>query len=215
MTTPPNKTMQLFIAIGAITGWLAVGLQFYLIIVNRVASVPETIIRFFSFFTILTNIIVALCFTTMLLKTKPRTTRFFTRSKTITAIAVYINVVGLVYNIILRFLWMPSGLQGIVDELLHSFIPVYFVLYWLLFIPKNELQWKNVFPWLIYPFIYLVFCLSRGALSGFYPYPFIDVTALGYNKVLLNCGGLFIVFLLISLLFVAVGKVMKGYQGSR
>ena len=47
----------------AIIVWFAVLAQFYLIIENRVAPVTETIIRFFSFFTILTNILVAVYFT--------------------------------------------------------------------------------------------------------------------------------------------------------
>src|SRR4051812_38806133 len=102
--------------------------------------------------------------------------------------AVYITVVGLVYNLILRQLWKPAGLQFVDDELLHSVIPFLFILYWLMFVPKSELKWKDVLFWLIYPLIYLICILIRGALSGFYPYPFINTDDIGYYETFINSG---------------------------
>jgi hypothetical protein len=187
-----------------IAGWFALVAQFYLIIVNRVASVVETVIRYFSFFTILTNLLVAACCTILLLIPSSRVGRFFSRATTLTAIAVYISVVAIIYNTILRFLWKPEGLQLMVDELLHSVIPVLFVAMWFAFTNKATLKWKNIFPWLLYPLAYIVCILLRGALSGFYPYPFINVRELGYSKVLVNCIGVLFVFLFLSLLFIAI-----------
>ena len=40
---------------------------------------------------------------------------------------------------------------------------------------------------MLYPFRWLVFTLVRGAVISWYPYPFIDVTQLGYGKTSLNC----------------------------
>lgn len=48
--------------------------------------------------------------------------------------------------------------------------------------------------WCIYPLIYIAYALARGQLLGSYPYHFIDVTSLGYSKVLLNSLGLLAVF---------------------
>ena len=53
---------QLLIITGAFLGWCSLVFQFYLILANRQASVPETIIRYFTFFTILTNLLVAVLF---------------------------------------------------------------------------------------------------------------------------------------------------------
>ncbi|HEV8081648.1 MAG TPA: Pr6Pr family membrane protein [Chitinophagaceae bacterium] len=119
---PQSSSRQIFLFVITITGWFALIAQLYLIILNRVTTVPGTIIRYFSFFTILTNILVALCCTVLLINKNKRWYKFFSNSKTITAITVYITVVGLVYNLILRFLWRPQGLQLLVDELLHSVI---------------------------------------------------------------------------------------------
>ena len=106
-------------------------------------------------------------------------------------------------------MWSPEGLQRVADELLHVVIPLVFIVYWYLFAPKGGLGWKNAFPWLIYPLVYAIFVLFRGALSGFYPYPFIDVNTLGYNQVVLNSVGLFIGFLLLSQLFIAITKAIS------
>jgi len=141
------KERNIYLLIGAILVWFAVVFQFFLIIINRVASLGETIVRFFSFFTILTNILVALCVSFLLLKPKSTPGIFFSKTTSLTAVTVYITIVGIVYNIVLRFLWEPKGLQMVVDELLHTVIPVYFIIFWMKFVPKTRLKWKNVFPW--------------------------------------------------------------------
>jgi len=203
-----SKPKRIYLALIAILGWFALVLQFYLIIQNRVVSIPETIVRYFSFFTLLTNLLVAIYCSFILLRPYSQAAKFFSRPGVATAITVYILIVGIVYNTVLRYLWHPAGLQLIADELLHSVIPLMFLLYWLFFVVKGKLNW-NTFPWLLYPLFYFIWILIFGAITSFYPYPFIDVTKLGYNKVILHSGILTIAFLILSLLFVAIDKIMK------
>src|SRR5450631_1893091 len=209
MEIQSTKARQIFLAISAAIVWFSVIAQLYLSIVNRLATVAEALTRFFTYFTIQTNILVATCFTVLLLKPVSDWGKFFSSPRVLTAICTYITFVGLTYNLLLRQLWQPTGLQQVVDELLHSAIPIIFILYWLIFVPKAGLQWKNIFTWLIYPVIYIVIVLIREAISGYYPYPFIDVNNLGYPRVFLNGFGLIITFLLLSSLFVAIGKLMS------
>lgn len=199
--------MRTYAAIGAFIGWLTVVAQFYLIIINRTATLPETVVRFFSYFTILTNILVALSFTALLLKQGNQWRSFFSRPDVLTAIAVYITIVGLVYNLILRRLWAPEGLQRLVDELLHTVMPLLFFLFWCIYVSRHALKWKQVPYWLLYPFIYFLYVLVRGALSGFYPYPFVNVKEHGYGPVLLNSLYIMSAFVFFSVLFVAIGKI--------
>lgn len=208
MNTKPSG-IQFFSAIGGIVAWSAVILQLYLIIVNRTVSIPETLLRFFTFFTILCNILVAICFTVLALKPGFEKGNFFSRPGVLSAVAVYIAVVGIVYQLILRPLWEPQGLQMIVDESLHSVIPAYFILFWFLYVPKLTLRWQQILPWLIFPLCYLIIILLRGAVAGYYPYPFVNVTKLGYGKVFLNCGMVLIAFLFFSVLLVGIGKLSK------
>lgn len=208
---PLQKTVGL---VGALLAWTAVGVQLYLLLQNPTAPLGETLVRFVSFFTILTNTLVAVCLTAVAAKgTNNR--NFFAAPSTLSAVTVYILVVGIVYNLVLRFTWNPQGMQKMVDELLHTVNPVYYLLFWIFLVPKEGLQWKSVFPWLLYPFAYLVYVLLRGAASGFYPYPFINVTDLGYAKIAVNCVGLLFVFLLLSYGAVGAGKLLsKGKDGA-
>jgi hypothetical protein len=212
MINQKNAFNKIFLTVIVIAGWVAILFQFYLIVLHRNLSIPGTIVQFFSYFTILTNIVVAVCCTLVLLKPTSRWGKFFSQPGVLTAVALYISVVGLVYNLVLRFLWAPQGLQKIVDELLHSVIPILFLIYWLLFVQKAALQWKNAFYWLLFPFIYSIYILCRGAFTGLYPYPFMDVVVLGYKQVLLNSGYLAGVFLLIAILFIGIGKMFTRYR---
>jgi len=197
---------RFYLAAMVIIGWFALVTQFYINMTSGISGIWELMVRYFSYFTIQTNILVAVCFTTLLLKPQSKWGRFFSRQQTLSAITVYIVIVGLIYNTILRFLWEPEGLQKIVDELLHSVIPLLVLFYWFVFTAKDRLQWKNVLPWLIYPFAYIVYVLVRGSVSGFYPYPFINTQRLGLDKVLVNSVGIAFVFICMSLLLVMIAK---------
>jgi hypothetical protein len=202
-----KKNIALIIALIA---WFAVVMQFYLILENRVASVPETIIRFFSFFTILTNSLVAVYFTVQGLARNQK--GFWHRPGTLTAITVYILVVGLVYQLVLRQIWEPEGMQKVADELLHSVNPILVLIFWFLYEKKDSIRWNQLPYWLLYPLIYLVYILTRGHLSGSYPYPFVNVTELGMQQVLVNSFILLWVFLGMSAGLVWVGKRIARNQ---
>ena len=201
-----KQTARIVAFIGAALGWFAVIAQLYLIITNRVVSVPGTVLRFFSYFTIDTNILVALCFTFIFLGNGSRLGKLFTKATTITALTVYITIVGIVYNTILRLTWDPQGLQRIVDELLHSVIPIYFILFWVIFTPTEGLKYKQVFSWLIYPLVYIFYAVVHGAITKFYPYLFVDVTRHGYSKVMFNAGMILLAIFVLSLVLIATGK---------
>jgi len=207
MKTKASPVTRIYFIAIALIGWFALIAQFYLILETKRTPAPELVMRFFTYYTILTNILVALCSTAIALKGFHRTV-FFTRPGTTTAITVNIVIVGIVYNIVLRGLAEPQGLARVVDELLHLIIPAAFLLLWFLFVPKGSLQSKSVLVWLIYPLSYFLVVLIRGSIASWYPYPFIDVNVLGYSKALLNAGGLTIGFILISLLFIWIDKLM-------
>lgn len=190
--------------LGFLLGWIAIIGQFILLIQNRQADVPETIIRFFSYFTILTNILATLYFTSRISVFKNSSLSKISNSGNLTAITAFILVVGLVYQIILRGTWQPTGLQRIIDELLHSVIPLFVFLYWLKFANKNDLNFKNIKVWLWYPIGYFIYIIIRGHFSNFYPYPFVDVTTIGYPQVLINAAivSLFFLFIMGTLIFI-------------
>ena len=166
---------------------------------NRNSSVLETNIRFFSFFTILSNLLVAIYFTLQLLK-RSSAYSFSNKVGVLSALSVYIVIVGLVYQLVLRSLWHPVGLQRLVDELLHSLIPVEVIIFWYYSSDKSKLSYKMIPIWLIYPLLYLAYILIRGNFSGFYPYPFMNVSTLGLTEVLRNSLFLTLLFFVFSVL---------------
>jgi len=190
--------------------WFTVILQLILIILNRQASVFETIIRFFTFFTILTNILVAIVFTANWLQPK-NSFQFFNKPNTQLAIAVYIFVVGFVYNTILRFIWQPKGWDKVADELLHLIIPIVYILFWYFKFSKKEINYKSVFGWLLFPIIYIVIVMIRAYFSGYYPYPFLHVENLGVEKVIYNSILMTLFFVIVSFVFYQINnhKVSK------
>ncbi|MCH7410084.1 Pr6Pr family membrane protein [Belliella sp. DSM 111904] len=186
--------------------WFALILQLFLAIKNQITPTHETLIRFFSYFTILTNSLVAVYFTFQ--ARNPNNNRFSQTGK-LSAITVYILVVGLVYQVVLRSTWNPEGMAKLTDELLHSVIPLMTLFYWVLYEKKQKLSWSQIPSWLIYPALYLAYIMFRGYLSGFYPYPFVNVTEIGYNQTLLNSFFVLLVFVGLSGLLIFVGRRLK------
>lgn len=93
---------------------------------------------------------------------------------------------------------------------MHTVIPVLFIILWRLYVRGQNLKYKDVLPWLIYPFVYIIFTAIRGEMTGYYPYPFIDVSQLGYLMVIINSLWLIIAFSGLSLFLVAMGKREKS-----
>jgi len=198
--------MKALLILLSLLGWFALAAQFYLQISAHLVTLVESITRYFSYFTILTNLMVAIYSTVLWLAPGSRAGQFLARAQTATAIAVYISIVGLIYNGVLRSLWQPEGLQKLLDNLLHLVIPLLFVLYWSIFVPKATLQWKNLYAWLLYPLCYILYILIRGSFSGFYPYPFISVSEIGMTQTLINSVGVAVLFVVVSLIFIGIGK---------
>lgn len=202
-----KKKMELA---GLVVGWFAVIAQFIVMLQNRVADVPETIIRFFSFFTILTNTLVALYFTANFFGIVKAPFSIFSKRSTSTALTAFILLVGIVYQVILRATWEPTGLQRVIDELLHTIIPVYFLVYWFLYANPTDIKLKPTLYWLVYPLLYFFYVIVRGHFSGFYPYPFLNVTEIGYSGVAKSFGVICGFTVLLIVLLVLLGnKKMK------
>jgi len=195
----------------ALLGWFALALQLGLIVANATDSLTA-VFNFFSYFTILTNILVAAVLTVPLLGSDAaRLASASVRSAT----AVYIAIVGSVYVLVLQDLWNPQGWQALADVLLHKVVPVLYIAYWCAFVQKTSLGWRDIPRWQIYPLLYFVYAVARGWLTGWYAYPFIDVSQLGFARVLLNAAGLVAVFVLSSALVVGIGRAVAHQRRSR
>jgi hypothetical protein len=191
----------------ALTGWFALGLQWYLthaLVISDGRNTMAALSAFFGYFTILTNLLAVMCLT-VLAVVQAISDRM---ARLVAAETLYIAVVGIVYSLLLRHIWAPTGWQKVADVLLHDAMPVLFVAFWAVFVPRGKLRWVSPVWWLVYPLAYLAMMLLRGAAGVAYPYPFVDVNALGYGRVALNSLGLVVGFVVLGLLFVAADKLM-------
>jgi hypothetical protein len=133
------------------------------------------------------------------------------KASTTTAIAVYITVVGLIFNLVLRSIYHPVGLASIANEIMHVAIPAGFFLYWLVQTPKANLKIQDTYYWLQYPSFYLIYILVRGFFTNKYPYPFVNVAQIGLQKVLVNSFFLASLFFVLSVVFIWIGKRTDAY----
>lgn len=194
----------------ATVAWAGLALQLGLLLArtpDNGLSVAGAIARFLLFFTILSNIWVAIASTSLLLNRK----NFFTRPGQLSAVAVYIIVVALVYNVVLRSLWAPRGADWVADNLLHVLVPVCYLWTWWT-LPDKPRLWRYAVYWLWFPGVYLLYALLRGKLEGFYPYPFIDLNQLGATRVIIHSFFVLLLFVTIGLLILLVSRLQTRNQ---
>ena len=200
------KTNKLYLLIIVLMELFALIAQLVLLLQAARLPLAEAITRYFSYYTILTNIIVGVYAAVQCFTPADKRTGFFFRPSVETAITLYITIVGLVYTLVLRQLWSPQGLQAVVDDILHTIVPAMILFYWWRWVATRRLKYSNIPFWLIYPAVYALIILIRGHFAGWYPYPFLDVLQYLYGRVMINCLLLLLFFILFSSLFVWAGK---------
>lgn len=191
--------------LGALLGWFGLALQCWMSI-RLTGGFAAGLWLLLGFYTILSNLLVACVLTAAAIRPQGTITRFFLRSGVQTAVAMSIIIVGLIYNVMLRQLWHPEHWQLVADVIVHDVMPVLYLVYWWLAVPKHELRWRQVLVWQSYPAAYFAYVLLRGAIDGWYPYPFLDVKTLGYLQVLIDACFVLLAFVAVGLVLVGLGR---------
>ena len=153
------------------------------------------------FFTVLTNLIVAVTMTAAALG--KRIPAFV-----LGGVTIAIVLVGVAYMLLLRGLVELSGGALLADTLLHKVVPVLVPLYWLAFAPKGELRWRHAFAWSLYPLAYFAYALVRGSFEGRYAYPFMDVAQIGYGQTIINAAAIAAGFVVTGLALVGLDHML-------
>jgi len=163
--------------------------------------------NFFGYFTIQSNIITMVAFLAsayfILSRTKQPDWVIYLRAIATTIIVI----VGLVYNTLLA----GASLAGSFDlkwssDILHVIIPIYALVDWILFADRKKLPYKMLWVVLVYPIVWLVVILIRGATDGWVPYPFLNPNT-GYGSVALYCIGIAAFTVLFGLAVFALSRV--------
>lgn len=122
---------------------------------------------------------------------------------------VCITVTGLVYAVVLRPIVNNEGWAVVTDTGFHVVVPIAAVVGWLAFGPRPRVDARTVGWSVVFPLAWLVYTLLRGAVVHEYPYPFVDVGALGYVRVLLNALGVTALFVALAAAALVVDRRLR------
>jgi hypothetical protein len=100
---------------------------------------------------------------------------------------VYLVVTMVIYNVLLA----TGDPMTWTNAVVHVLFPIYLVIDWLVDPPGARIGWRRGILWLAYPTLYIVYAFARGALAGWYPYPFFDLNVNGAATVALYTVGLY------------------------
>lgn len=195
-----------FRLIAGLAGAAALGVQFGLLLDRMGGDIAAATVRFFTYFTLLSNLIAAATFLAPGLAPQSSLGGFFLKPSVRTAATLYLLVVGAVYHAVLASRWDPQGLQLAADITLHTIMPLAMLADWLLLTDKRGLSLAMAPPSLLFPFGYGVWALGLASMNGFYPYPFLDAATLGYLRVGLNLFILIAIFAALCVVMVLAGR---------
>ncbi|MFF4409903.1 Pr6Pr family membrane protein [Streptomyces sp. NPDC001404] len=181
--------------------------------------------RLFSYFTVQSNLLIALVFAWS--AHRAWTARPAASPRITGAALLYICITGIVFHFVLDN--ASSGfsmtadrtqLESIANQLLHTVTPIAAVLDWLLLTAPGRFRFVFAAQWLVYPLLYFPFALARGALlspgtDGRYPYPFLDVDLHGYLGVLGNAVTFGLAFYVLGLAVFLVDRFRPGPHAPR
>lgn len=184
-------------------------------ILGNVAGGQDTALeRFFdwvTYFTILSNIVVAVVMIAMVVNpqrfTQPDRRGFIWRALRLDTV-IMITVTGVVYNLLLAD-GPKVGWDAVSNSLLHVITPIVTVLVWLLAGPRGLINVKVIGASLVLPVLWAVFALVRGAVIGAYPYPFLDVATNGYASVIGFIGQIVVIAVILAFVLYLVDALTR------
>ena len=141
-------------ALVAIACWAGLAVQFSATYAEQ-HDAAMTLWILARYFTILTNLIVAVAMTAVAIGRR-------VSPLLLGGITLAILLVGIVYAFLLQHLYTMSGAAKVADVMLHKVTPLLMLLWWLLFAPRAKLRWNAPLSWAAYPLVYFIYAIARG-----------------------------------------------------
>ncbi|GLW35068.1 Pr6Pr family membrane protein [Actinoplanes regularis] len=164
-------------------------------------------IRLLSYFTIQSNILLLIVATTLTLN-PDRDGRLW-RVIRLNAI-LGIIITGLVYATVLAGTAHPTGAGWWSNLGFHYIAPWWALLGWLLFGPRSRLDTRTLFLAAAWPVLWIGYTFAHGAATDWYPYPFADVTEIGYGAAARNMTFVVMIALLFGALLWGLDRRLSG-----
>jgi hypothetical protein len=185
------------------------------IISQAVASINLGIFRpanYFSYFTIDSNLIA----TALLLLGVARWRSNHSPAMDVFrgAGVVYMSVTGVVFTLLLSGVDVDTQLKW-VNTVVHELMPLVVVADWLIAPPASRLTIRQGALWLLFPLVWIIYTLIRGAATNWYPYPFLNPANGGYVSVTLYCVGILVFMVVVCVAVVWLGNLRRPDSGTQ
>ena len=161
-------------------------------------STATSLVRFVSYFTVQSNLLVLVAAVSLALD--PQRDGRFWRVLRLTGL-LGITVTGLVFGAVLAPLVHRTGIDWWINAGFHYVSPFMAFLGWAVFGPRPRVDGRTVAWAVVWPVAWVVYTMVRGAIVGWYPYPFLDAGEIGYAVALRNTGIVVVLALLLLWLF--------------
>jgi hypothetical protein len=166
--------------------------------------------RFFAFFTIQSNLVGVAAFAWLVARPSGPRSRGIELLRV--GAAVYLTVTFFVVIFLLSGVDVQLQLVW-VDIVLHKIFPIIVVADLLLDPPRTRLVAQDIVTLMIYPLVWTLFTVVRGALDGWYPYPFLDPAHGGYIQVAVTIVAVLIGFIAIAAAIIWIGNRRRSAIG--
>jgi hypothetical protein len=219
---PVRRGERTAYSVNAALAWLGVGLTVLLSVLDLYDRSPAEpglygdtapgaagalarLVDTLSYFTIWSNIVVAVAVT--LLALDPRGDGYWRRVLRLDAV-VMITITAIVYAVLLAPITEVTGWSRLTNPLLHIVVPAVTVVVWLWFGPRGWVSLKVVAGGLLIPLAWIGWMLARGAVIGSYPYEFANVEELGYPTVFTTLAGILAFAVVVMGVYWAVDRLL-------
>lgn len=163
------------------------------------APVANRVLRVLSFFTVQSNIISGVT-SAQLARDPDRDGRSWRAVRLASLFGI--TVTGIVYATVLAKVHEPNGWQEtFTNDVFHYIVPIMMVAGWVLFGPRPRIEVRTMGLAILWPVLWVVYTLIHGAITSWYPYPFVDVISHGYALVFVNAVLVVVVLLVVTVLF--------------
>ena len=164
------------------------------------------LVNFFSYFTILSNVLaVATLVGSAIRRGSASRAWDLLRGQAV----VMMTVTLVVYAVLLADVDVNLQDQW-VNIVVHKLFPIVVIVDWLIDPPGSSISVRASLVWLAFPLLWTGYTLVRGALVGWYPYPFLDQADGGYGTVAAYVVGILIFGSIVSAVVAVAGSAMRG-----
>lgn len=152
----------------AMIAWASLALTFHDYFAAAGHDIPLALWRIGFYYTHFATLIVAIVFSGIALNVRRLDS------------SLWVGKTVIVFGILVVHYWTMQGPGDFVSsqmrsKAVHGLLPALIALFWLGFAEHRRLRWRDALVWTIFPILYTTYGLTRGVLTGAYPYSAGDI----------------------------------------